>query len=42
VHGNFFIDEEVLRDEGVTDFSSYAPGGETNPCKAISSSPMRS
>ena len=24
--GNFFIDEEVLRAEGVTDFSKYAPG----------------
>ncbi|TWH24542.1 MULTISPECIES: NAD(P)-dependent oxidoreductase [unclassified Aminobacter] len=24
--GNFFIDEEVLREEGVTDFSVYAPG----------------
>jgi citronellol/citronellal dehydrogenase len=24
--GNFFIDEEVLRAEGVTDFSGYAPG----------------
>ena len=24
--GNFFIDEEVLRAEGVTDFSRYAPG----------------
>lgn len=24
--GNFFIDEEVLRAEGVTDFSVYAPG----------------
>lgn len=24
--GNFFIDELVLRDEGVTDFSRYAPG----------------
>ena len=24
--GNFFIDEEVLRTEGVTDFSIYAPG----------------
>ncbi len=24
--GNFFIDEEVLRAEGVTDFSPYAPG----------------
>ncbi len=23
--GNFFIDEEVLREEGVTDFSDYAP-----------------
>ena len=23
--GNFFIDEEVLREEGVTDFSAYAP-----------------
>jgi citronellol/citronellal dehydrogenase len=26
--GNFFIDEEVLRAEGVTDFSDYAPGHE--------------
>ncbi len=28
--GNFFVDEEVLRNEGVTDFESYAihPGGE--------------
>ncbi len=26
--GNFFIDEEVLRAEGVTDFAQYAPGGE--------------
>ena len=25
--GNFFIDEEVLRAEGVTDFSRYAPSG---------------
>ena len=25
--GNFFIDEEVLRAEGVTDFSGYHPGG---------------
>ncbi|RUT97193.1 SDR family oxidoreductase, partial [Mesorhizobium sp. USDA-HM6] len=25
--GNFYIDEEVLRAEGVTDFSVYAPGG---------------
>jgi citronellol/citronellal dehydrogenase len=24
--GNFFIDEEVLREQGVTDFSVYAPG----------------
>jgi citronellol/citronellal dehydrogenase len=24
--GNFFIDEEVLRQQGVTDFSAYAPG----------------
>jgi len=24
--GNFFIDEEVLREAGVTDFSPYAPG----------------
>ena len=24
--GNFYIDEEVLRAEGVTDFSNYAPG----------------
>jgi citronellol/citronellal dehydrogenase len=24
--GNFYIDEEVLRAEGVTDFSKYAPG----------------
>jgi citronellol/citronellal dehydrogenase len=26
--GNFFIDEEVLRAEGVTDFSIYAPGAK--------------
>ena len=26
--GNFFIDEEVLRAEGVSDFSKYAPGAE--------------
>lgn len=26
--GNFFIDELVLRDAGVTDFSQYAPGAE--------------
>ncbi|TIT51842.1 MAG: short chain dehydrogenase, partial [Mesorhizobium sp.] len=24
--GNFYIDEEVLRAEGVNDFSVYAPG----------------
>jgi citronellol/citronellal dehydrogenase len=24
--GNFYIDEEVLRAEGVSDFSVYAPG----------------
>ena len=24
--GNFVIDEEILRAEGVTDFSQYAPG----------------
>ena len=26
--GNFFIDEEVLREDGVTDFSVYAPGAK--------------
>ena len=26
VTGQFFIDEEVLRESGVTDFSKYAPG----------------
>ncbi|ACT60155.1 SDR family oxidoreductase [Hirschia baltica] len=26
--GNFFIDEQLLRDEGVTDFSKYSPGIE--------------
>lgn len=26
--GNFFIDELVLREEGVTDFSGYAPGAK--------------
>jgi citronellol/citronellal dehydrogenase len=26
--GNFFIDEMVLREEGVTDFSPYAPGAK--------------
>ena len=31
--GNFFIDDEVLREEGVTDLSRYAvtPGGELAP-----------
>lgn len=27
--GNFFIDEQVLRDEGMTDFSRYAPDADT-------------
>lgn len=26
--GNFYIDEEVLREEGVSDFSRYAPGAD--------------
>ncbi|MFE0014918.1 SDR family oxidoreductase [Mesorhizobium sp. NPDC059054] len=26
--GNFYIDEEVLRAEGITDFSKYAPGAK--------------
>lgn len=29
--GNFFIDEEVLRAEGVTDFDQYAPGATEPP-----------
>jgi citronellol/citronellal dehydrogenase len=29
--GNFFIDEEVLRAEGVDDFSRYAPSGREGP-----------
>ena len=29
--GNFFIDEEVLREEGVTDFSRYAPDAGDKP-----------
>lgn len=29
--GNFFIDEQVLRDEGVTDFSVYGPAGGAKP-----------
>ena len=32
--GNFFIDEEVLRAEGVSDFSRYAPSGHTGPLQA--------
>jgi citronellol/citronellal dehydrogenase len=32
--GNFFIDEEVLRDEGMTDFSAYAPGAGDKPLQA--------
>jgi citronellol/citronellal dehydrogenase len=32
--GNFFIDEEVLREEGLTDFSAYAPGGGDKPLQA--------
>jgi citronellol/citronellal dehydrogenase len=32
--GNFFIDEEVLRDEGVTDFSPYAAGAGDEPLNA--------
>ena len=31
VTGNFFIDEDVLRDEGVTDFSIYGPGSGQKP-----------
>ena len=32
--GNFFIDEEVLRAEGVSDFSRYAPSGGDVPLQA--------
>jgi citronellol/citronellal dehydrogenase len=32
--GNFFIDEEVLRAEGVTDFSCYAPHAGSEPLTA--------
>ena len=32
--GNFFIDEEVLRKEGVSDFSRYAPSGHDGPLQA--------
>lgn len=31
ITGRFFIDEEVLRAEGVTDFSIYAPASGTEP-----------
>jgi citronellol/citronellal dehydrogenase len=33
-NGNFFIDEEVLREEGTTDFSAYAPGAGDKPLQA--------
>jgi citronellol/citronellal dehydrogenase len=33
--GNFFIDEEVLKKEGITDFSSYAVNGEKELMKDI-------
>ncbi len=26
--GNFYIDEQVLREEGMTDFSKYAPNAD--------------
>ncbi len=29
--GNFFIDEEVLRTEGVSDFARYAPAAGDRP-----------
>jgi citronellol/citronellal dehydrogenase len=32
--GNFFIDEEVLREEGVTDLARYAPGVGDGPLVA--------
>jgi citronellol/citronellal dehydrogenase len=32
--GHFFIDEEVLREEGMTDFSAYAPGAGDKPLQA--------
>jgi citronellol/citronellal dehydrogenase len=32
--GNFFIDEEVLRAEGVTDFSRYASSADGGPLTA--------
>ena len=41
--GNFFIDEEVLRAEGVSDFSRYAAGRATSSrCRATSSFRTRS
>ena len=42
--GNFFIDEEVLRAEGVTDFSRYSPGStdQASRCRATSSFPTPS
>ena len=32
--GNFFIDEEVLREEGMSDFSAYAPDAGDKPLQA--------
>ncbi|MEO8836232.1 MAG: NAD(P)-dependent oxidoreductase [Caldimonas sp.] len=32
--GNFFIDEEVLREEGVSDFSAYAAGEPDRPLQS--------
>ena len=32
--GQFFIDEEVLRAEGVTDFTAYAPAAGARPLAA--------
>ena len=32
--GNFFIDEEVLREEGIVDFSAYAPHAGDSPLAA--------
>ena len=39
--GNFFIDEEVLRAEGVSDFSKYAAGPRDGPYYADFSFPTR-
>jgi citronellol/citronellal dehydrogenase len=33
--GNFFIDEDVLRAEGVTDFSRYAAAGDSQPAQDL-------